>query len=663
MELKYSISQVHRYSLIKTLGILCLFLFISCNQSFAQSAKSSDKKVNKLYEQAKELYDQHKLVAMEKVLLEAVERDPNYIEAQTLLAYCLLDQGKYSDAKMRLKEAIERNANAIPNNLYFLAELELNDGEYESAQKHYKQFLATNPRDPSVFQKSNRGLDVAHFSLQLKNNPVPFDPINLGSSINTELDEYFPCLTVDGSTILYTRRLLNPNAPQGFNEDFYTSSKDSTNWKLSVNIKDPINTLFNEGAPSLAADGQLLFFTACELFGDYGAGRKGFGSCDIFYTLRGNKNWIKPRNLGQTINTNHWETQPSFSSDGKTLFFIRGKRTRSGVRKGDIYTTQLGPDGYWTKPIPLGPQINTVGNEESVFIHPDGKTLYFSSDGHLGMGGLDIFKSTLGNDGNWSKPENLGYPINTHKSENSLLVAADGKLAYFASDREDGFGGLDLYHFELPEHLKPNPVSYFAGKIFDKETKQPLGARFELIDLKTGELIVESFSNKGNGEFLITLPMGRDYALNASKDGYLFYSDNFSLENNSDNTPVKKNIPMQAISIGEAIVLKNIFFETNKFELKNESKIELNKLVQFLKTNNSIKIEIGGHTDSVGSEINNLTLSENRAKSVATYLESKGIVITRIISKGYGAAKPIDSNETELERANNRRTEFKIIGI
>lgn len=663
MEFKPSISQIRRHTLNKFVALLSLAILISCNSSFAQNYTTSDKKAIKLYKEAQEFSKQFKLKEMENNLLESIERDPQFIEAQTLLAYCYLDQGNYIQAKTKFKDAIAINSGKIPNNLFFLAELELNDGEYEEAKKHFNQFLGFNPKDPSITERTNKGLDIIHFSLQLKANPVPFDPVNLGANINTELNEYFPCLTVDGSTILFTRRLPHPEAPQGFNEDFYTSISTEGTWSPSANIKDPINTLFNEGAPSLAADGQLLFFTACELFGDYGGERKGYGSCDIFYTLKGSQNWTKPRNLGKTVNTQHWETQPSFSADGKTLYFIRGKRTRSGVRRGDIYTTVLGKDGYWTNPIPLGPQINTTGNEESVFIHPDGKTLYFSSDGHLGMGGLDIFKSTLQEDGKWSQPINLGYPINTHKSENSLLVGASGKLAYFASDRPNGFGGLDLYQFELPNHLKPNPVNYFAGKIFDKETKKPLSARFELIDLKTGEIIIESYSNPGNGGFLVTLPSGKDYALNASLDGYLFYSENFSFEKSKNNEPVKKDIPLLAIKVGEAIVLKNIFFETNQFNLKDKSKVELEKLVDFLKKNTNIKIEISGHTDSIGSNESNRTLSKNRANSVVDYLIKNEIEKDRISSRGYGSSKPIDSNDTETGRANNRRTEFKITGI
>ncbi|KAA3649359.1 MAG: hypothetical protein DWP98_07240 [Bacteroidetes bacterium] len=665
MEFKHSKSQIHQYTLKGAITLIAsLFLFVSCNKTLAQSFSSEDKKAIKLFEAAKENYDKHQLAEAEENLKKAIEKDPRFVEAHTLIAYIYLDQGKYESAKTAFENACQVNALLIPNNLFFLAELELKEGEYAKAKKHLTQFISTNPRDPSISERTDKNLAICEFGIESMNNPVPFNPINLGAEINSEHAEYFPCLTVDEDLILFTRRLPFPNSPQGFNEDFYVSTKSKTNeWTLAKNLGKPINTENNEGAPSLSADGQLLFFTACELYGDYGGGRKGFGSCDLFYTLKNGDNWEQPSNVGKTLNSPHWETQPSFSADGKTLYFIRGKRTRSGSRTGDIYVTELGEDGYWKTPSLLSPMINTSQNEESVFIHPDGKTLYFSSDGHIGMGGLDIFKTVKQDDGTWSKPINLGYPINTHKNENSLLVSADGNSAYFASDREGGFGDLDLYKFELPENLKPNPVSYFKGRIFDRDTKESLNAKFELIDLETGNLVVESYSNPGNGEFLISLPTGKDYALNASKKDYLFYSENFSLSNKKNEKALIKNVPMQKIKVGETIVLKNIFFETGKFELKPQSLVELNKLVDFLKANPNLKIEVSGHTDTVGNKDANLVLSDNRAKSVQSYLVQKGIELSRLESVGFGSSKPISSNDNETGRAQNRRTEFKIIGL
>lgn len=664
MEIKHTKSQVHCYTLIRLFSLFLVYLLLSCSNGIAQGAGSPDKKTLKLFEEAKIAYNQRKYKEAENLFKQCLKRDNSFIEAHTILAYLYLDIADYEKAKESFIKAVELNELKIPNNLYFLGELELQTGQYLEAEKWYNRYLSIEKNDQNLINRSKDALASVEFAKKQLENPVPFHPKNLGASINSEFPEYFPCLTVDQKTILYTRRLPFPESPVGYNEDFFIAIKKDGDslWQTSSNLSKPINTENNEGAPSLSPDGQILFFTACEFLGDYGPQREGLGSCDLFYTLKSGNTWERPNNLGTKINSIHWETQPSFSSDGKTLYFIRGKKSRSGSRTGDIYTSTLGPNG-WTEPQMLPANINTKMNEESVFIHPDGKTLYFSSDGHPGMGNLDIFISRKDEQGNWSDPINLGYPINTHKNENSLLVSADGKEAYFASDREEGYGGLDLYSFELPEQFKPQAVSYFAGVISDKESKQPLGARFELIDLSTGELIVESYSNPGNGEFLVSLPVGKDYALNASKPGYLFYSENFSLSDASNVIPEKKNVPLQAIKVGESIVLKNIFFETAKYNLVSKSKIELDKLVTFLQKNGKVSIEISGHTDSVGNEQANKVLSENRAKAVLDYLIEKGISPERLSAKGYGAENPIASNETEKGRALNRRTEFKILSI
>jgi len=323
--------------------------------------------------------------------------------------------------------------------------------------------------------------------------------------------------------------------------------------------------------------------------------------------------------------------------------------------------SKLDASGSWGKPDKIKGFVNTPQNEESVLIHPDGRTIYFSSNGHPGMGGLDIFVSRLQADGTWGKPENLGYPINTNSDENSLLVAADGKLAFFASDREGGYGDLDLYSFILPEAARPIPVTYAKGKVFDQLSFKELEARFELIDLETGELVVESFSDPVSGEFLVTLAVNRDYALNVSRPNYLFYSENFSLKGVKEGEPFFLKVPLQKIKTGSSVVLNNVFFDTDKFELKPQSRIELMKLVDFLQVNPSLRIELGGHTDNVGSDEANISLSQKRAQSVVDFLIQNGIESKRLSSKGYGESKPIADNANEAGRAQNRRTEFKVI--
>ena len=263
--------------------------------------------------------------------------------------------------------------------------------------------------------------------------------------------------------------------------------------------------------------------------------------------------------------------------------------------------------------------------------------------------------------GNWSEPKNLGYPINTFNDENSLLVSSGGELAYFASDRAGGFGDLDLYQFNMPKEVQPNKVNYLKGKVYDAKTKQPVPARFQLVDLATGETVVESYADEVSGEYLVSLSIDKEYALSASFDGYLFFSENFFLTEGTASKPFKKDIPLQKIETGKSVVLKNVFFDTDRFDLKKKSMVELDRLIVFLAKNKTVNIELGGHTDNVGSVKSNQLLSENRAKSVYNYLVENGVPEERLSSKGYGDTMPIADNSTEQGRAENRRSEFRII--
>jgi outer membrane protein OmpA-like peptidoglycan-associated protein len=295
-------------------------------------------------------------------------------------------------------------------------------------------------------------------------------------------------------------------------------------------------------------------------------------------------------------------------------------------------------------------------------MHSDNQTLYFTSNGWTGMGGIDIYYSKKNDDGKFSKPVNLGYPINTFNDEGFLIVNAKGNMAYYSSDRQGGFGGLDIYSFELSEKVRPVAVTYLKGVVYDKNTGKKLKAKFELTDLATEKVVFESYSDQITGEFMVSLPTEKNYALNVSKDGYLFYSENFTLTGVYDKTkPYEKDIPLQPLAVGEVVVLKNIFFDFDKTDLKPESEVELQKLIEMLRKNVKMKIEISGHTDNKGTADYNQKLSENRSKAVYIYLIEKGIDKTRLSYKGYGLSKPIDTNDTEEGRANNRRTEFKVI--
>jgi len=643
---------------------VCLIM-VSCQVINAQSSaySNTDKKAIKLFEEAKAFYQNYQLPEAIEKLNEAIEREPNFVEAYTLKGYVFIDSKNNDEALKSFKNAVRINPSFAASTLYFVGQLELENGEYVEAEKYFQRFMKAPVADPKMRNDAFAKIDGLNFAMEAIKNPVPFDPINLGEGVNSKYPEYFPSLTVDGATMLFTRQLPDPSSPVKYNEDFYISESVNGKWITAKTLGSPINTENNEGAPSLSADGQLLIFTACELYGDYGGGRQGLGSCDLFFSQRVGSSWNKPMNLGTDINSKTWETQPSFSADGKTLYYIRRVKEKNGNTHSDIFVSELDGEGYWKKPTRLPDYINTQKNEESVFIHPDGQTLYFASNGHPGMGGLDIYITRRTENGEWGLPINIGYPINTFKNENSILISPDGKKAYFASDREGGFGGLDLYEFELPKNIQPQAVSYLAGKVIDAETRQPLGSKFELYNLENEELVVSSFSDQENGKFLVALPLSKNYALNVSKPGYLFHSENFTLKENKDDKPYSKNIELKRIKVGEKVILKNIFYATSKFNLLGESKSELKKLVEFLEKNSAIKIEIGGHTDNVGSVALNQELSNNRAKEVYQYLIDNGIAAARLSYKGFGANEPVASNDTENGRSQNRRTEFKVIAI
>lgn len=654
---------LNKPSIMKKLFIVFI-LFISIFSCKAQlppgEYTSTNKKAISLFEDALKEYNARNDEKAIEELLKAIEKDPLFIEPHFLLAQIYSEKNQKQEAINEYVKALEINPKFDKKTFFLLAELELSVGKYTDAKRDYETYLKFQVINPDTRDIAEKQLDNCNFAIEAMKHPVAFDPKNMGDGINSNLDEYFPAVTADDQTFLYTRNNRNERAP--LQEDFLISKKINGVWQKAILIGNGINTPGNEGAPSLSADGQILFFVACqEINGTYGPDRKGYGSCDIFYTQKVGDNWAKPYNIGPGINSKFYETQPSFAADGKTLYFVSARI--GSIGQTDIYVSNLKEDGSWSAPRNLGPKINTPGKEESVFIHPDGKTLYFGSNGHVGMGGLDLYVSHMDDKGEWGTPLNLGYPINTYGDENSLLVGASGDIAYFASSRAGGLGGLDIYKFDLYKEIQPGKITYVKGKVYDAKTKQPLGAHFELIDLETAKSVIESDANSGNGEFLVTLPVDKNYALNVSQPGYLFYSENFALKELLDKTkPFLMDVPLQPIDTGNVVELKNVFFETAKFDLKPQSKAELNKLVSFLNLNKTLRIELDGHTDNVGDKKLNQILSQNRAKAVQDYLITNGIDPKRLTYKGYGDTKPKVKNDSDEHRQMNRRTEFKVIG-
>ncbi|MFZ4523673.1 MAG: OmpA family protein [Bacteroidales bacterium] len=636
---------------------LC-FLLSGAGFSQGQRLSTQNKKAEKWFYTAIDHYQGKFFENAISDIKKAIEQDPYFTEAYILQGDILADDFQYEKAVESYESAIKTNNQFSPSLYYVLASMQLKVGRYADSKLNFYRLLESEQIPEPKRKLAEKGLNACEFALKSMENPVPFSPVNMGDSINSAFDEFINAITTDGELLYFTRKVPRNaqtiDQSQEFEEDFYVAHNAGASWARALNIGPPVNSHGNEGALNISPDGKYIFFAACSR-------NDGYGSCDIYWARRNGAKWSVPVNLGDVVNSPQWDSQPSFSSDGKSLFFA--SKRPGGKGSSDIWKTELLSDGQWSQPVNLGDSVNTRVEEMAPFIHPDDQTLYFSSKGHMGLGGYDLFYCRKDMHGEWRKPVNLGYPINTHADEITLVVNTKGDLAYISSDIPGGKGRQDIYQFPLYQQARPLLTTYFKGIVYDEETKAKLEARFELIDLATSKSSAEAWSDPVTGGFLLVLPTEKNYALNVSKDGYLFYSDNFLLTgSNSEAKPFIKNIPLKPIKIGEAVILKNIFFDTDKYVLKDESLAELQKLVALLQKNPRLKIELNGHTDNVGSTEHNIELSGNRAKAVYEFLIQHAVESSRLSFQGYGFSQPIDVNTTESGRANNRRTEFKVVG-
>jgi outer membrane protein OmpA-like peptidoglycan-associated protein len=633
-----------------------LGLIVISSKSHAQEFSTESKRAIKFYEEGNKKFILLDYLAAEGNLNKAILTDNKFIEAYLLLGDVYREQKKYSEANDVYDKVIALNSKKYPEVWYFSAVSFYEIQNYQLASRRFKKFLSFPDVGTSRAEEAAFLHACCIFAIEAIKNPVPFKPVNLGKNINSKNHEYINSVSSDELQLYFTRRDSLANANRG-GEDFYFSNRKNINneWNISVKMGPTINTDGDEGALTISPDGRFLLFAGCHR-------ADGFGSCDIYAARLTGNSVSSPINLGPVLNSAKWETQPSLSSDGRTLYFTSTRA--GGFGKSDIWKSTLQDNGDWSIPENPGELINTKGSEMSPFIHPDGQTLYFSSDRHVGMGGIDLFVSRLDSAGDWMEPVNLGYPINTAADEMNIVVNAAGDKAFISSNQLSGSGGYDIFEFEVPQKIRPVSSTYIKGIVSNSKTRKPLEAYFSLTDLLTGKEVVRSFSDQTSGEFLVCLPTNREYALNVSKNGYLFHSLNFSLTGlNSQITPYIIDIFLEPVGEGETMVLRNIFFETAKSELKPESKVELEKLIEFLNSNPKIVIEISGHTDNIGSEDFNQQLSSNRAKAVFDYLIQNKIESSRLTYKGYGFLQPLQSNETEEGRSQNRRTEIKILQI
>ena len=606
--------------------------------------------------------------------------NPDNAELNYKIGICYLYTADKDKAVEHLEKAYRLKSDVTEDITYYLGMAYHQNFDFDQAINFYRKYLVViNPRNKNKYlNEINKKIEECKNGKEIIKDTAKVIIDNLGETVNSIYPDYAPVISADESMLIFTSRrptniggLRDPMTGKFFEDIYIAYLEDWGQWNIEQ-PGEPINSIYHDAAIGLSPDGQTLYLY------------KGDNGGDIYVSyLKGSK-WTNPEPLPYPINTKYHESSASLGPDGRTLYFVSDRPGSKGGR--DIWMSKRN-NKQWSYPINLT-NINTAYDEEGVFIHPDGKTLYFSSKGHNTMGGYDIFKSTNEN-GKWSNPTNLGYPINTPDEDLYFVLSASGVHAYISSSRKGTIGDQDIFMitYMIAKPVMPsseanllawrehpsqdikfeNLISesspsliLWKGKVMN-EMGTPLEAQIILTDNETGEQISEFYSNSETGKFIVSLPAGKNYGVAVKKTGYLFHSENFNIPENAPFKEVNKDIILKKIAVGAEVVLNNIFFDFNKATLRPESKTELQNVIEFLQQNPSVTIEISGHTDNVGSYEYNQSLSERRAKAVVDYLVEQGIPLSRLVYKGYSFSKPIASNDTEEGRQLNRRVEFKIL--
>lgn len=637
--------------------LIFVFLF-SLTQLNAQPAlHTKSKKAIEFYNTADNFRVRGQYKQAIDMLEQAIEKDKNFIEAYFRLGQTYKSFKQYTKSIEYFERgmAIEKDERINRAFWYELGETYFLSGNYEGAAKLLTQYIQAEVpsfQNKTRFDNARKIIDNAEYAKKNQQLAKDFKQQALSDTVNCFTMQYFPVLTADQQTLIYTRREGNNNTDD---EDIVFSKKDERGrWLAPVSISENINSGLNEGTSAISADGRKLIFTSC-------VGRDGWGSCDLYESNKIGERWSEPKNLGQLVNSSDWESQPSLSADGRTLYFVSDRK--GGVGRRDIWISTLDAKGNWTRARNLGKEINTVYDEISPFIHVNNSTFYFATNGLTGFGGYDIHYSERDNSGKWSAPVNMGAPINNHEDQFSLFITADGEKAFYSHESlaENGQSFSKLYEVVVPEHQRPRKTNFVKGIITDKETGKPLLASVELINIDRDTLDAFTKSDSISGAYLMVLAKGARYALYINKRDYLFKSLSFDFINEQSSEPIIINIELEKVKAGSITVLNNIFFEFDKYDLAPNSIPELDKVVRFLLNDTKASIEIGGHTDSTGSNVYNQQLSERRASTVAAYLIKKGIPPKRVFFKGYGSSQPIAPNSTETGQKINRRIEFRVL--
>lgn len=590
-----------------------------------------------------------------ELLNKAIAAEPNYYEAHYELGIRYFKTKRFAMAKDHLEQVKDICPKYSPYTYYILGQLYLAEENWKSALTNFQKFMEFEDiDDDEKYNEVKAMLPELQDYVDLFTKPVPFDPHPV-LGVCTAEDEYLGSLSPDNRNFYFIRKKFVQPSSQGgmakepyYAELFTVSGKNTNGFDGGTIMDKPFNDKFNNGAAAITADNKHMYFVVCY--------NNMVENCDIWFTEWKNGKWQPLTSMGNTINSNVWDSQPTISYDGKTLIF---SSMRSGGRGGaDLWMSTRNEKGEWSPPVNLGETINTPEHELTPFIHSDSQTLYFASKGHKGMGGYDLFYSKKDSAGNWMRPKNLGYPINTEYDENSFFVSLDGKKGYYATDRLNGPGGLDIYSFDLYKEARPEEVVFIEGTV-KKEDNTPVGGELEIIDMATNEVTKVNIDST-DGKYVAILSTKNDLLLTLKTEGVAFTSKVIDRDEVRNGEPTTVNVEADDIKLNEPYRLNDINFATNSWELNDKAKFIIKEFAGFLKKNPKIKISIDGHTDNVGDDNSNLTLSANRAQAVYEYLLTLGITADRMTHHGYGEKKPIASNNSEFGRSKNRRTEFVI---
>ena len=611
------------------------------------TAQANTKEAKKTYDKAIALLADNNNVSATKEAIEllesSIQNDQNFIAAHQVLFQLYLDIKKFDKATLLYEKASQLDSSVFLPYIIKYATAYASMGQYEKTNTVIINLFNSGSL-PSYLKNGALSLqNICAFALSQKYEPL-IQVTNAGDSINTNAAEYFPTLTVQDSLFVFMRR------NNWKREDFFMSTINPLGFTQAKPLSDSLNIADKKGSPSLSADLQTLYYAA-----DYGT--DGYGRYDIYKVTKTKTGWSLPKNLGRNINTDFWESAPSISPDGQALYFC--SNVPGGYGGIDIYVSFKNEKGYWDEAINLGPSINTIGDEQTPFIHADNKTLYFASNGWPGYGGSDLFMSSIKLDGTWTKPLNLGFPINTFDNEGSIAVKGNGAEGYIASDRQDSRGGLDIYKVVLSPLTRANKTYYFNGFIADATTKKPLAGVVNLVDPIATENFMQ-INVDSTGYFVLALPYFDSLGIRINSEAHEYASMLISADSLNKMSGNTFNFYLAAIEKQYSKKFNNVFFDLNTAQLKKSASVELDALVSYLSTTPNATILIEGHTDNTGTVAFNLALSSQRAQAIAQYLIAGGINKLRISTQGYGATKPVASNDTEAGRALNRRTGFTI---